>query len=277
MDVINNKYTLLEIIGEGSFGSIYRGQHIRTKEFVAIKVEPINSETKLLKNESIIYQYLNSTPGVPSIKWFGKDNINYYMVMNLLGDSLLTIKNKKNCFSLKLVLQIGINIIKLLNTVHDKGLVHRDIKPDNFLLGLNSEDKRLFIIDFGFCKSYLIDGKHMPQKKTHNLIGTHTYASINAHHFIELSRRDDLESLGYMLIYFYKGFLPWQTFDYENTNDKIIQLKEHIIEEELYIPRVLSNYIKYVRSLEFTEAPNYTFIIESFKKELENINIIKNS
>ena len=86
---------------------------------MAIKVESIHSETKLLKNESIIYQYLNSTPGVPSIKWFGKDNINYYMVMNLLGDSLLSIKNKQSCFSLKLVLQIGINIIKLLNTIQD--------------------------------------------------------------------------------------------------------------------------------------------------------------
>ena len=268
MDVINNKYRLLEIIGEGAFGSIYKGQNIRTQEMVAIKVEPINNETKLLKNESTIYQYLNNTPGVPSIKWFGKDNLNYYMVMNLLGDSLLTIKNKKNCFSLKLVLQIGINIIKLLNTVHDKGLVHRDIKPDNFLLGLNSDDKRLFIIDFGFCKSYLIDGEHMPQKKTHNLIGTHTYASINAHRFIELSRRDDIESLGYMLIYFYKGFLPWQTFDYENTNDKIIQLKQQIIKEETYVPKVLANYMNYVRNLGFSEKPNYIKIVDDFKKEL---------
>jgi hypothetical protein len=80
-----------------------------------------------------------------------------------------------------------------------------------------------------------------------------------------------------MLIYFYKGFLPWQTFDYENTNDKIIQLKQQIIKEEMYVPNVLSNYMNYIRSLEFTETPNYTFIIESFKKEIENINIMKNS
>ena len=114
MKIINKKYTLLEKIGEGSFGSIYRGQNIRTREYVAIKVEPIKNETRLLKNESIIYQYLNSTPGVPSIKWFGKDNINYYMVLNLLGDSLQILLNSKKAFSLKLVLQIGLQIISIL-------------------------------------------------------------------------------------------------------------------------------------------------------------------
>ena len=269
MDIINNKYKILEKIGEGAFGSIYKGQNIRTQELVAIKVEPITNETKLLKNESIIYQYLNNIPGIPSVKWFGKDHENYYMVINLLGESLQTIKNKRNCFSLTLVLQIGIHIVELLKTIHEKGLVHRDIKPDNFLVGLNGDNKRIFIIDFGFCKSYLSDGvNHMPQKKTHNLIGSQTYASINAHRFIELSRRDDIESLGYMLIYFYKGFLPWQTFDYENTNDKIIQLKQQIIKEETYVPKVLANYMNYVRNLGFSEKPNYTAIIDGFSSEL---------
>ena len=109
--------------------------------------------------------------------------------------------------------------MELLKTIHEKGLVHRDIKPDNFLVGLNGDNKRIFIIDFGFCKSYLSDGvNHIPQKKTHNLIGSQTYASINAHNLIELTRRDDLESLGYMLMYFYSGFLPWQL---DKTNENI--------------------------------------------------------
>ncbi len=277
LKIINKKYSLLDKIGEGSFGSIYKGQHIRTQEFVAIKVEPIINETKLLKNESIIYQYLNNIPGIPSVKWFGKDDENYYMVINLLGESLQTIKNKKGCFSLKLVMQIGINIVELLKIIHDKGLVHRDIKPENFLLGLNSDKNRVFIIDFGLCKSYLIDGKHIPLKKTHNLIGSPTYASINAHKCIELSRRDDLESLGYMLIYFYKGFLQWQIYDIENTSYEISQLKQYITNEDMYLPRVLLNYIQYVRGLAFTETPNYILIIDSFKREIENINIVKNS
>ena len=244
--IINNKYKILERIGEGAFGSIYRGQNIRTLELVAIKIEPIGNETKLLKNESIVYQYLNNVDGIPTVKWFGKDEENYYMVIQLLGESLQSIKNKRDCFSLKLVLQIGIHIIELLKTIHEKGLVHRDIKPDNFLLGLDSDSKRIFIIDFGFCKSYLFDGKHVPQKRTHNLIGSRTYASINAHNCIELSRRDDLESLGYMLIYFYAGVLPWQLDTsnvHMNANEHIIRSKQDIM-ENTNIPKILTNYIR---------------------------------
>ncbi len=274
--IINNKYKILERIGEGAFGSIYRGQNIRTLELVAIKIEAICNETKLLKNESTVYQYLNNIDGIPSVKWFGKDETNYYMVLPLLGESLQTIKNKRDCFSLKLVLQIGIHIVELLKTIHEKGLVHRDVKPDNFLLGLHSDSKRIFMIDFGFCKSYLFDGKHVPLKRTHSLIGSRTYASINAHNCIELSRRDDLESLGYMLVYFYVGFLPWQfntsnnytnTDDYTNTTETIVQIKQSIT-DDIKLPKILTNYIKYARSLGFSEKPNYTLIIEGFKREI---------
>jgi len=269
MEIINKKYTLLEKIGEGSFGSIYRGQNIRTSEYVAIKVEPIKNETKLLKNESTIYQYLNNNNGIPSVKWFGKDNTNYYMVIDLLGQSLQSMKDRVHTFSLKLVLQIGINVINVLKTIHDKGLVHRDIKPENFLLSRNPTDKKIYIIDFGFCKSYLIDGKHIAQKSTHNLIGSNTYASINAHNFIELSRRDDLESLGYMLIYFYLGSLSWQK-ELEKMNEQIKHLKQCITEGHK-LPSILEGYMMYVRKLGFEEKPDYTFITDKFKTELEII------
>jgi casein kinase I family protein HRR25 len=269
MEIINKKYTLLEKIGEGSFGSIYRGQNIRTREYVAIKVEPIKNETKLLKNESTIYQYLNNSQCIPSVKWFGKDTTNYYMVIDLLGQSLQSLKNERERFSLPLVLQIGIQIINLLKTIHEKGLVHRDIKPDNFLLSRNPNDKNIYIIDFGFCKCYLIDDdKHIPYKQTRNLIGSNTYASINAHNFIELSRRDDLESLGYMLIYFYLGHLAWQ--ETLNTKERIMYLKQFVTESD-QLPEVLTVYMKYVRNLAFEETPDYTFIINLFKRELEII------
>jgi serine/threonine protein kinase len=113
MNLINNKYILQEKIGSGSFGSIYKSINTRTKEIVAIKVEPIKNGTKMLKNESIIYQYLGSKQGIPHIKWFGKDERNYYMVINLLGKSLEQLKSEKSTFSLKLTLQIGIQIIFL--------------------------------------------------------------------------------------------------------------------------------------------------------------------
>lgn len=270
--IINKKYKLLDKIGEGSFGSIYKAHNIRTEEYVAIKVEPIENATKLLKNESTIYHYLNNVPRIPTVKWYGKDECNYYMVINLLGKSLQDFKNKHYIFPLKLVLQIGIQLIELLQKIHEKGLIHRDIKPDNFLFGLNDESKNLHIIDFGFCKSFIQDDKHMPLKKTHNLIGSHTYASINAHKFIELSRRDDIESLGYMLIYFYLGSLPWQDISElsvtnENIHKIIINLKTKFLETST-VPTVLINYMKYVRNLGFEEKPNYALLIDNFKNNL---------
>jgi serine/threonine protein kinase len=265
MSLIGNKYKLLEKIGEGAFGSIYKGENIRTQELVAIKVEPIENNTKLLKNESIIYQYLINNEGLPNVKWFGKDKTNYYMVLNLLGESLQSLKERKKIFSLKLVLQIGIQIINLLRMIHNKGLVHRDIKPDNFLLGLNNKNKQINIIDFGFCKTFLNDNKHIDIKKTNNIIGTNNFASINAHEYNELSRRDDLESLGYMLVYFYLGNLPWK--DYSN-NEMIKILKYNIVNDES-IPKIILKYFEIIRCLEFKEPPNYELLINIFKNELK--------
>ena len=265
MSLINNKYKILKKIGSGCFGEIYKGENIRTNEEVAIKIEPINNNLKLLKNESIIYQHLTGLNGIPTVKWFGKDENNYYMVLNLLGDSLQTIKNEKGSFSLKLVLQIGIQILSLLQTIHTKGLVHRDIKPDNFLLGNNETNKQLYIIDFGFCKTYMNNDKHIECKSTNSLIGSLTYASINSHNLIELSRRDDLESLGYMLIYFYMGELEWQK---EKNIESIVKMKQHIIHNS-EIPEVLTDFLKYSTKLSFEEIPKYSWLIHVFKREIQ--------
>ena len=264
MELINKKYILLDKIGSGCFGSIYKGQNVRTKEYVAIKIESIKDDLKLLKNESNIYQYLNGCDGIPSVKWFGKDELNYYMVINLLGNSLQDLINKLKKFSLALTLKIGIKILTILKTIHEKGLAHRDIKPDNFLFGLNHINN-IYLIDFGFCKSYIENGEHNKIKKTHHMIGSKNYASISSHNCYELSRRDDLESLGYMLIYLNTGFLPWNNTSNEEI---IINLKNEILKSDNY-PLVLLYFLKYSRSMEYEEKPNYYLIIDNFKRELE--------
>jgi serine/threonine protein kinase len=269
--LINNKYKIIEQMGCGSFGTIYKGENIRTSEKVAIKIESIQKETKLLKNESIIYQYLQNMKGIPQVKWFGKDSKNYYMVINLLGKSLQTLINRNKRFSLQLTLQIGIQVIEILETIHNKGLVHRDIKPDNFLLGLDKNSKNLYIIDFGFCRTFLKNDKHVEMKNTFGIIGSMTYTSINSHKYLEQSRRDDLESLGYMLIYFFLGELEWQNIeDSETKNIVIFEMKEKIGMNDK-IPFILLNYISYVKNLRFEEKPDYSFLITIFKNEIITI------
>lgn len=267
MYIASNKYLLTEKIGSGSFGTIYKGSNTRTNEQVAVKVELIENETKLLKNETIIYNYLSGLKGIPSVKWFGKDDTNYYMVINLLGESLETILEKKKTFSYKLVLQIGIQILELLSYIHDKGLVHRDIKPENFLLGLGENSKQIYIIDFGFCHSYL---DNIETKKTSSLIGTPKFASIHAHNFDELSRRDDLESLGYMLIYLFLGELEWQDIrflNYKNNTHNIIMMKKNII-NNIKVPIVLRVFLQSIFTLEFNKKPDYFIYIDEFTREI---------
>ena len=251
----------MEKIGSGSFGTIYKGENIRNKEQVAIKVETIQSEVKLLKNEAIIYQYLKGIKGIPTVKWFGKEMTHYYMVIQLLGESLEVIKQRKGYFSLQLTMQICIHILGILSCIHERGLVHRDIKPDNFLLGLGSESSSVYLIDFGFCKTYIKNGarEHIPMKTNKHLIGSPNYASIHSHELMELSRRDDLESLGYMVCYFYFGELDWES---DTDMDTIKKKKQtFLLNNDKDIPEVIGNYFEYVNSLTFEETPDYALLI----------------
>ena len=252
-----DKYQILDRIGSGSFGSVYRGIHKRTNEYVAIKIEPLNNEIKLLKNEAIVYQYLKGNQGIPFVRWFGKDELNHYMVIDLLGDSLETLKLARGSFSLDLTIFIGIQAIKLLSIIHDKQLVHRDIKPSNFLV--DSRNNNLYIIDFGFCKSYISNGKHIAMKKTNSLIGSINYASVNSHDLKGSSRRDDLESLGYLMLYLYRGTLKWQADGYNADMVRTMKLR---VEDDKENPQILLQFISSVRRLGFEERPIYSAYIE---------------
>ena len=274
MSLINNKYKLIKKIGSGSFGIIFEGINIRTQEKVAIKTELISNDLRLLKYETNIYKILGNIGCVPKIKWYGKDQTYYYMVLDLLGDSLDNIMKYYGSLKLKTILQIGINILNILINIHDKGFVHRDIKPENFLLTI-SKPKKIYIIDFGISKPYLIDNKHIEFKMTHQFIGTQNFSSINTHEFREQSRRDDLESLCYMLIYFYFGKLEWmnENISFLNKEDENIYVKnkkKDLINNE-NIPKVIMDFYKTILALKFEENPDYNLYIKNFKSELDNL------
>jgi len=277
-NIIGNKYKLIKQIGSGSFGSIYEGINIRTNEKVAIKIELISDELKLLKHESNIYRLLTNVDGVPKIKWYGKDNLYYYMVIDLFGDSLQELLDKSNKLTFKVVLQIGINILNILMKIHDNGFIHRDIKPENFLLTL-SKPTKVVLIDFGISKPYLINNQHINFKCKHKFIGTLNFASINTHNFYEQSRRDDLESVAYMLIYFFFGELDWINceknsdlnsikFEEFGSENNFVRTKKELIASNSNIPKVLVDFYKNVRFLEFEERPNYEKYIHNFREEL---------
>jgi serine/threonine protein kinase len=175
--------------------------------------------------------------------------------------------------SLKLVLQIGINILTILMKMHDIGFIHRDIKPENFLLTLNKPTK-VVLIDFGLCKPYLVNNKHIEFKCKNKFIGTLNFASINTHNLYEQSRRDDLECVAYILIYFYFGKLDWINEEYQDTfeleNNYVKSIKQLLINNK-NIPNILLDFYTKIRRLDFEERPTYEKYIDSFREELTKL------
>ena len=266
--MISNKYNLIEKISEGSFGSVFKAENIRTKENVAIKFEIKIDNLKSLKNEAKIYQYLGKINGFPQLKMFGTTDKLNYLVIDLLGNSLSNtiLDLKKLC--LKTTLLIGIQMINRIKVLHENQLLHRDIKPSNFLFGLEKDINKLYLVDFGFSKRYIYNGTHIQEKKLTKIVGSLNFVSLNIHNYIEPSRRDDLESCIYIILSMLFGKLVW--FDKSDLND-IYKLKEQIILSE-EVPHYIKIVLKYVRNLKFDETPDYNYIInviiETFKHNL---------
>lgn len=281
--IINKKYVcyLNFIIGSGTFGSVLYGSDCKAKREFAIKFEKSNIKTSVIELEYSLYKALGTEEGIPNIEWIGEYKSYKLIVLELLGPSLEKFFigcNKK--FSKVTVSLLGDQMIRRLKYIHSKGIVHRDIKPNNFMLGRFSKsmdyinEKTLYIIDFGLSKEYIDfeTNTHLPFRDGRRFIGTPRYASIGSHLGYKQSRRDDIESVSYILIYFLIGELPWQGIKAKSKAEKKEKIKEVKLEYDFSlnkeIPKQLITLLNYSKSLEYEERPDYNLILNLINEVL---------
>ena len=270
---VGGRYRLGKKIGTGAFGEIFEGTDIFNNSSVAIKLEHNSVKYPQLLFEAKLLKSIPGT-GIPVMHWFGIAGEYNAMVMDLLGQNLEDLYNycDKN-FSLKTILMITIQMIERLKHVHDNHYIHRDIKPENFLIGKETTEKTIYLLDFGLAKRYRDEYTHIhiPLKENRNLTGTARYASCNAHNGLEQSRRDDMESIAYVILYFFRKKLPWQGLKCKDKNEKHAKIKEikmSMTPEKLFegLPKEFADYLTMVKKLGFEEEPSYKTYIQMFNK-----------
>ena len=273
--VIAGRFQIKSKLGGGSFGDIYVADDLLTLKEVAVKIDTAKDKTYQLTSESKIYSIFEGQTNIPEMYWYGQFGRSNVLAMELLGKSVQDLFVECNRrFSLKTVLMLAEQMISVVEYIHTRHFIHRDIKPNNFVFGNTNSKKenQIYLIDFGLSRKYR-DPKTLEHEQFccyQELSGTARYASINALKGAEQSRRDDMESLGYMFVYFLKGYLPWMGItenDATNKNAAILHKKQSIKIDELCegLPVEFAQYLKFVRKLKFAEQPNYSEYRQLFR------------
>jgi len=283
--IVAGKYELLKRLGAGSFGEVYLAVNKKTGVQVAIKLEKSNIRFPQLSAEAKLYKYLAGGYGIPKLHTYVTDGDFNVLAIQLLGKSLedfFAMCNRK--FSLKTVLQLADQFITRVEYLHKQCFLHRDIKPDNFMMGIGDQSHVVYMIDMGLAKKYKSSttNTHIDFKDGKGLTGTARYCSIRTHLGIEQSRRDDLEAIGYMLIYLLKGALPWQNLglkDADAKHKKISELKQSVKPEKLCdgCGHEFVSFLNHARNLEFTEEPDYDYCRNLFRTRFEKEGFVQDN
>ena len=263
-DIFFDKYKTIKKLGEGSFGKVYKAEY--NGEYYALKFESRSRTKSLLEMESTVMAYLQG-PNIPYIKSFGYSGDYNLLVMQYMDKSLEDILHIRKTFSIKTTAMIGFQLIGVLHFIHDKNFIHRDVKPDNCVMGSEELNENLYLIDFGLAKKYRSSRtlKQYPMTRKKKLTGTARYASIHALEGYEQSRRDDMEAVGYVMAYLLRGGLPWQGLKIktkENKYKNILEKKKKISSEELFkgFPGEFAEILDNVKKLEYLEEPEYEML-----------------
>ena len=278
--IIFKKYRIIKNISNGSFGDVHLGENIITKELVAIKIEDKKATNHKTLEKEAYYLYILKGIGIPRVISYGYNGRHNILVETLLGKSLYEL-NKIKKFTLKDICMIGIQVLSRLQYIHSKYIIHCDIKPENLMIG-KTDPSVIYLCDFGISQKYRSSksGKHIKMIKYPRIYISPIFCSINSILGYQQSRRDDLESLGYMLIYLIKG-LPWDMRNSNITNlneslKKLLYIKRNISMENLCkgLPMEICEYMKYIKKLKFEEKPNYIYLNNLFYSILFKLNEI---
>ncbi|CAD8196771.1 unnamed protein product [Paramecium pentaurelia] len=267
MNYINNQYQLIKKLSAGSYGVVYEGEDIQNKTSVAIKIEK-KEKPQTLEREVQVLSRLQKITGIPQIYWSGTHNGQNILVMQLLSKDLGYYLKEYRKFSLKTVLMIADQLLQTLRNIHQKSILHRDLKPENLMY----HQRQVYIVDFGISKIYRDSNqKHIPFRDGRPFVGTTRYAPIAAHKGHELSRKDDLETLIYILVLFLKGVLPWQNQILQNNKEKqklIGEKKIKLGSTEICqdLPIEFQKALDHIKSVGFSVEPDYEYLINLFRK-----------
>ena len=269
--IIFKKYKILNLISEGVFGGIYLVINEKTNEYFAMKIEKRDSRFRLLEQEGYNLFSVKGL-GIPELISFGRISNYNILIEEFLGKSLNQMFIESNFkFSLKDICLLSIQLLDRIELIHSKTLIHRDIKPENFLIGYKNPNI-IYLTEFGLCAKYCSSksGKHILPGFRGTFTGTLRYSSANAQRGNQQSRRDDLESLGYSILFFMKGKLPWMNLE-SIINEKELYLKTYSMKKFITVDRLckglppeMSEYFKYVKTLKFQEEPNYDYLRSLF-------------
>ncbi|GLT70653.1 hypothetical protein SLA2020_427170 [Shorea laevis] len=276
-------YKIERKLGKGGFGQVFVGRRVSGGNDratgagageVALKFEHRNSKGCNYgpPYEWQVYNALGGSHGVPKVYYKGRQGDYYVMVMDMLGPSLWDVWNSKGqAMSAEMVACIAVESLSILEKMHSKGYVHGDVKPENFLLGQPStpQEKKLFLVDLGLATKWKDtgSGQHVEYDQRPDMFrGTVRYASVHAHLGRTASRRDDLESLAYTLIFLHRGRLPWQGYQGDNKSFLVCKKKMAITPDVLccFCPAPLKQFLEIVTNMKFDEEPNYAKLISLF-------------
>jgi serine/threonine protein kinase len=258
---LSERYSYEELLGSGGFGNVYKAISLSNSETFALKTDKKRKGN--VRQEAELLLELQNGEGIPKVFEVGETEDYSYMLMTLLGASLGKFqKDQGGRLSIDLVVSVLSQALKRLEFIHSQGVVHRDLKPQQFLFGPRDI---LFLVDFGLARKFRVDGQHVPFQNHCFRAGNSTYASLNNHQGIQQTRRDDVESWAYMAVGLFKGRLPWRQSSKIPSSlkwDRVFSIKSSIHLHDLCsnCPKVFIELIKYARSLSYDECPDYKYL-----------------